>query len=76
MAADPKGTMSYRTKGEFPSIRGGQGLSKGRRGMEGVAGGLKQEGWDMGRLFKGLGSWGGLSLEGWDGHLFGRSSLG
>ena len=41
--------------------------------MEGVAGGLKQEGWDMGRLFKGLRSWGGWSLEGWDGHLFGHS---
>ena len=24
--------MSYRTEGEFPSVRGGQGLSKGRRG--------------------------------------------
>ena len=41
--------------------------------MEGVAGGLKQEGWDMGKLKKGLGSWGGWSLEGWDGHLFRRS---
>ena len=34
-ASDPKGTMSYRTEGEFPSVHGGQGLSKGRR-----AGGL------------------------------------
>ena len=34
-------------RGEFPSIRGGQGLSKGRWGLgeEGVAGGLGQGGW-------------------------------
>ena len=43
----------------------------------GVAQGLKQGGWDVGRLSKGLGgwglgSWGGWNLEGWDGHLFGH----
>ena len=45
--------MSYRTEGEFPSVREGQGLSKGRRGLGGgVAGGL-------GRVSKGLGAGGG-----------------
>ena len=54
--------MSYRTEGEFPSVRGGQGLSKGRRGLawgeKGVAGGLEQGGWGLGSVLKGLGGWG------------------
>ena len=45
----------------FPSVRGGQGLSKGRQGLgergEG-AGGLEQGSWGLGRVSKGLGGWG------------------
>ena len=33
-AADPKGTMSYRTVGEFLFVRGRQRLSKGSWGLE------------------------------------------
>ena len=56
----------------FPSVRGGQGLSKGRQGLgergEG-AGGLEQGSWGLGRVSKGLGGWGleraeGLGSEG------------
>ena len=45
----------------FPSVRGGQGLSKGRQGLGergGVAGGLEQGSWGLGRVSKGLGGWG------------------
>ena len=42
--------MSYRTEGEFLSVRGGQGLSKGKQGLG--AGWL--EAWN-----KGTGAWGG-----------------
>ena len=55
--------MSYRTEGEFSSVRGGQWLSKGRWGLE-------QGGWGLGRVSKGLGGWG---LEGRDGRSFVRS---
>ena len=78
--------MSYRTQGEFPSVRGGQGLSKGRQSIEGVAGGLEQGGWGLGWVSKGLGagawrgprSWGewggaGPSGDGTDVRSFARS---
>ena len=45
----------------FLSLRGGQGLSKGRQGLGergGVAGGLEQGSWGLGRVSKGLGGWG------------------
>ena len=51
----------------FPSVRGGQGLSKGRQGLRergGVAGGLEQGSWGLGRVFKGLGGWGLERAEG------------
>ena len=52
----------------FPSVRGGQGLSKGRRGLAwgvgGVAGGLEQGSWGLGRVSKGLGGWGLERAEG------------
>ena len=52
----------------FPSVRGGQGLSKGRLGLEergwGVAGGLEQGSWGLGRVSKGLGGWGLERAEG------------
>ena len=51
----------------FPSVRGGQGLSKGRRGLGergGVAGGLEQGSWGLGRVSKGLGGWGLERAEG------------
>ena len=51
-----KATMSYKTEGEFPSVCGGQGLSKGRWCLREVAGGLEQGGWDLGRVSKGLGA--------------------
>ena len=60
-AADPKGTMSYRTEGGISIRPWGQGLSKGRRSRgegEGVAGGLEQGGWSLGRVSMGLGGWG------------------
>ena len=71
----------------FPSVRGGQGLSKGRRGLAwgggGVAGGLEQGGWGLGRVSQGLGGWvlegaeglglgGGWTLRGPDGRSFVR----
>ena len=73
----------------FPSVRGGQGLSKGRRGLGerggGGAGGLEQGSWGLGRVSKGLGGWGlerakGLgSGGGWSwtlkGHPDGRSDI-
>ena len=50
----------------FPSVRGGQGLSKGRQGLgeRGVAGGLEQGSWGLGRVSKGLGGWGLERAEG------------
>ena len=50
----------------FPSVRGGQGLSKGRQGLGkgGVAGGLEQGSWGLGRVSKGLGGWGLERAEG------------
>ena len=51
----------------FPSVRGGQGLSKGRRGLGeggGLAGGLEQGSWGLGRVSKGLGGWGLERAEG------------
>ena len=51
----------------YPSVRGGQGLSKGRRGLGergGVAGGLEQGSWGLGRVSKGLGGWGLERAEG------------
>ena len=52
----------------FPSVRGGQGLSKGRQdlpgGEGGVAGGLEQGGWGLERVSKGLGGWGLERAEG------------
>ena len=52
----------------FPSVRGGQGLSKGRQGLgergEGVAGGLEQGSWGLGRVSKGLEGWGLEMAEG------------
>ncbi len=51
----------------FPSVRGGQGLSKGRQGLGergGVAGGLEQGSWGLGRVSKGLGGWGMERAEG------------
>ena len=61
----------------FPSVRGGQGLSKGRQGLGerggGVAGGLEQGSWGLGRVSKGLEGWGlegAGSLGGWDGRSF------
>ena len=80
--------MSYRTEGEFPSVRGGQGLSKGKQGLGergGVAGGLEQGSWGLGRVSKGLGGWslerakglgsrgGGLDPQGTSGRTFARS---
>ena len=59
----------------FPSVRGGQGLSKGRRGLGergGVAGGLEQGSWGLGRVSKGLGGWG---LERAEGLGSGRGGL-
>ena len=53
-AADPKGTMSYRTE----SVRGGQGLSKGIWGLGGGCG------WRPGTRGLGLGAVS-KSLEGW-----------
>ena len=73
----------------FPSVRGGQGLSKGRQGLGergGVAGGLEQGSWGLGRVSKGLGGWGleraeglgsggggGLDPQGTSGRTFARS---
>ena len=71
----------------FPSVRGGQGLSKGRQGLGergGVAGGLEQGSWGLGRVSKGLGGWGleraeglgsggGLDPQGTSGRTFVRS---
>ena len=72
----------------FPSVRGGQGLSNGRRGLGesgGVAGGLEQGSWGLGRVSKGLGGWGleraeglgsgggGLDPQGTSGRTFARS---
>ena len=51
----------------FPSVRGGQGLSKGRQGLGergGMAGGLEQGSWGLGRVSKGLGGWGLERAEG------------
>ena len=51
----------------FPSVRGGQGLSKGRQGLGergGGAGGLEQGSWGLGRVSKGLGGWGLERAEG------------
>ena len=51
----------------FPSIRGGQGLSKGRQGLGErgeVAGGLEQGSWGLGRVSKGVGGWGLERAEG------------
>ena len=63
-----RGRCPREQKGEFPSVRGGQGPSKGRRGLAwgvgGVAGGLEQEAWGLWRVSKGLGGWG---LEGAEG---------
>ena len=60
----------------FPSVRGGQGLSKGRQGLgergERVAGGLEQGSWGLGRVSKGLGGWG---LERAEGLGSGRGGL-
>ena len=45
----------------FPSVRGGQGLSKGRQGLgERGGGGWRSgtRGLGLGRVSKGLGSWG------------------
>ena len=72
----------------FPSVRGGQGLSKGRQGLGergGVAGGLEQGSWGLGRVSKGLGGWGleraeglgseggGLDPQGTSGRMFAHS---
>ena len=72
----------------FPSVRGGQGLSKGRQGLGergGVAGGLEQGSWGLGRVSKGLGAGAWRGPRGWgpgggwtlrgrpDGRLFARS---
>ena len=71
----------------FPSVRGGQGLSKGRQGLGergGGAGGLEQGSWGLGRVSKGVGGWGleraeglgsggGLDPQGTSGRTFGRS---
>ena len=51
----------------FPSVRGGQGLSKGRQGLGergGVAGGLEQRSWGLGRVSEGLGGSGLERAEG------------
>ena len=50
----------------FPSVRRGQGLFKGRQGLgeRGVAGGLEQGSWGLGRVSKGLGGWGLERAEG------------
>ena len=52
----------------FLSVRGGQGLSKGRQGLgengRRVAGGLEQGSWGLGRVSKGLGGWGLERAEG------------
>ena len=52
----------------FPSVRGGQGLSKGRQGLGerggGVVGGREQGSWGLGRVSKGLGGWGLERAEG------------
>ena len=57
-AADPKGTMSNRTKENFhPSMRRRgfpSRLGAGNRG----AGGLKRGGWGLGSGPEGLGAWG------------------
>ena len=68
----------------FPSVRGGQGLSKGRRGLAWEEGGWL-EAWNKGagasggslrawglERAEGLG-WGGWTLRGPDGCSFGRS---
>ena len=59
--------MSYRTEGVISVHPWGQGLSKGRRGLGGMAGGLEQGGWGLGRVSKGLGDWGlmGTKGQGW-----------
>ena len=84
-----RGRCPIEQRGEFLSLRGGQGLSKGRWGLggRGVAGGLEQWGWGLGRVSKCLGGWGlegGWDLEGRgvgagayggrDGRSFARSS--
>ena len=58
-AADPKGTMSYRTEGGIyvrPSV-GGRSSLRGEPGGKGggLAGGLEQGSWGLGRVSKGLG---------------------
>ena len=61
--------MSYIQRGEFPSVRGGQGLSKGRRGRR-VARGLEQGGWGLGPR-EGLYGPGGLGSGGGGGWTLG-----
>ena len=50
-------------KGEFTSIRGEQGLSKGRLGTCGL--GPEARGLEPGEMSEGLGSWGSEALAGW-----------
>ena len=62
-----QGSVPIEQRGEFLPVRGGQGLSKGRQGLgerEGVAGGLEQGSWGLGRVSKGLGGWGLERAEG------------
>ena len=59
--------MSYRTEGEFPSVRGGQGLSKRRWGLEGDGWRPRTRGWGLGRASKALGYGGGWLESGGDG---------
>ena len=57
LSSRPEGdnAMSYRTEGGISVHPWGQGLSKGRQAGKGVAGGLEQGGWGLGRVSKGPG---------------------
>ena len=81
-----RGQYPIEQRGEFPSVRGGQGLSKGRQGLAGGGRGWLEP-WNKGaggleRVSKGLGGWsleraeglrwggGGWTLRGRDGQTF------
>ena len=79
--------MSYKTGGNFRPSVGGRGSLRGDGAWGkggGVAGGLEQGSWGLGRVSKGLGGWGleraeglvsrgGLDPQGTSGRTFGRS---
>ena len=65
-AADPKGTMSYRTRGNFRPSVGGRGSLRGN-GPGRVAGGLEQGGWGLRRVSKGPGAGAWRGPRGWGG---------